>query len=129
MKFITIKLLIFISYIHDKTWLLKHRKEPNIFQEYKNRRKYPQTWNVLLDYRSKVKHSHIAKIIEYLCGILTKHEISETEWGYGLGDNMCDYWCRWCNKHFQMPRREEISDFRTNLMKDIEDDQLDAGAR
>ena len=45
--------------------------------------------------------------MEWLCGFLTGHELSETEWGYG-GGNYVDRHCRWCDRHFQIPKREEL---------------------
>jgi hypothetical protein len=43
------------------------------------------------------------KIFRFLCGIITKHPPSKTEWGYGGGD-YADRWCRWCDKQYQMPK-------------------------
>jgi len=44
-------------------------------------------------------------LLQDLCGMLTGHELSNTEFGYG-GKGMVDRWCRWCNKLIQIPKDE-----------------------
>jgi hypothetical protein len=56
---------------------------------------YFQTWQYVA--RIGKRNKWRAKIIQFLCGLLTGHELSKTEWGYG-GGNKVDRWCRWCNK-------------------------------
>lgn len=58
---------------------------------------YIQTWAIAA--RINRKHKWRGLIIKFLCWLLTGHELSKTEWGYGGGDKV-DRWCRWCNKHF-----------------------------
>jgi hypothetical protein len=43
--------------------------------------------------------------LQWLCGILSGHELSETEWGYG-GGKMVDRNCRWCDKTIHVPMAE-----------------------
>jgi len=60
---------------------------------------YPQTWCYM-------PHWKILKLpIQWFCGVTCKHELSETEWGFGGGDNV-DCWCRWCNKMLSIPITE-----------------------
>jgi hypothetical protein len=72
---------------------------------------YRQTWH-LVARRSKPTR----KILQFLCGLIIRHELSETEWGYGGGES-ADRWCRWCNKMFSVPKDsirfqfKETSDF------------------
>jgi hypothetical protein len=40
-----------------------------------------------------------------LCGKLTGHSPSKTEWGYG-GGGFGDVWCRWCNQLGRIPLSE-----------------------
>lgn len=60
---------------------------------------YPQTWALVSRISRKSKWR--GSIIRFLCWLLTGHELSKTEWGYG-GGNKVDRWCRWCNKHFMV---------------------------
>ena len=69
----------------------------------KKRQIYPQLW-YCAPFKSNSKGR---KFIEFLCGILTGHEISNTEWGYGGGDYV-DRHCRWCDKLIQVRKEEEI---------------------
>lgn len=46
-------------------------------------------------------------VLEWLCGILTGHELSETERGYS-GKGVMDRSCRWCDKVIRVPVKEEI---------------------
>jgi len=63
---------------------------------------YFQTWTWNAKLRQKCKWC--AVMWQWLCG-LVGHEISQTEWGYGGGEN-ADTWCRWCNKHMTIPKTE-----------------------
>jgi len=68
------------------------------------RPKYPQLWNV---WPLRKNWPRTRKAIEKICGFLTGHEISETEWGYG-GGKFVDRHCRWCDKLIKVPKEEEI---------------------
>jgi len=73
-------------------------------------------------------HTYIKKnakrfeLVQSICNVLTGHEISNTERGYG-GGNMIDYHCRWCDRLIQIPISEQPKDgkFLTNLWKAAED--------
>ena len=62
--------------------------------------RYIQTWPWAskLNRRSK----WLGAIIRWLCGRLTGHHASKTEWGYSDGEEM-DVWCRWCNQIGRVP--------------------------
>jgi hypothetical protein len=81
---------------------------------------YFQTW----PYVSKLKRLPVCgkilvRLIQAICG-WRGHELSKTEWGYGGGDT-ADRWCRWCNKHVQVPKTEIQFAFKENasLMSNI----------
>ena len=63
------------------------------------------------------------KILQFLCGIITKHPPSATEWGYG-GGNSADRWCRWCDKQYQVPKESVYftNPESKNLMKGVTKD-------
>ncbi|NIB43835.1 hypothetical protein HBA55_29805 [Pseudomaricurvus alkylphenolicus] len=58
------------------------------------------TWNSRLRRRCK----WCAALWQRICGLFG-HEPSKTEWGYSGGDTG-DAWCRWCNKHMEIPKSE-----------------------
>ena len=93
-----------------------------------NRFRYPQTWHLMPkrwipvknqyhpNGQQKLRRSYSIRILEALCGLLTGHEISETEGGYGGGGYM-DRHCRWCDKIIKIPISEnDISPEFRNLM-------------
>ena len=117
MKKTIIFILSLLGNLRTYYWWFTYGERHDIsIDEYKRKLSYPQTGFLFIRFRRKFK---LLKFSYWLCGLITKHEISETDWGYGGGD-MCDYWCRWCDKLFQMPKREEISNFRKDLMESIE---------
>lgn len=66
---------------------------------------YLQTWPVV----SKTKRiffigKPLAKLLQWLCGKITGHELSETE--HGTNGVVADCWCRWCDKMFTIPIEE-----------------------
>jgi len=68
------------------------------------KKKYFQTWHhVAKINRIKIIGNPLYKFIQFVCGLICGHELSETEWGYGGGD-YADRWCRWCNKLIQVPK-------------------------
>lgn len=84
----------------------------------RGRWQYPQLWPVASKCARKLSfqkrgsrrnwlNRRIKKTIEWFCGTLTGHEISKTEWEYG-GGNFVDRHCRWCDKLFRIPKREEF---------------------
>ena len=113
MVFVTIKLsfhngvkriLPYIALAHPKNWSAHNRG-------------YPQLWYVW-NFRPKPLSKWLRRhVIEKICGALTGHEPSETEWGYGGGDYV-DRWCRWCNKLLKVHRKEAIL---PEVMQDIID--------
>lgn len=44
-------------------------------------------------------------MLQWICGFLTGHEISKTEWGYG-GGKFADCNCRWCDHVIKVPVKE-----------------------
>ena len=62
-------------------------------------REYPQTWYLM---PKKRNHPRLRCLIQQMCGFLTGHELSKTEWGYG-GGKYADRWCRWCDKMIRVP--------------------------
>jgi len=65
--------------------------------------------------QKKLKRAKLRVVIEKLYGIVTGHELSDTEYGYG-GGNMIDRNCRWCDKSIQIPIKENIV---SNEFKDM----------
>lgn len=61
--------------------------------------RYIQTWQHVCKLPKMIR-----KPIQWLCG-LRGHEWSKTESGYA-GGNKADVWCRWCNRHAQIPADE-----------------------
>ena len=81
---------------------------------------YPQTW-----YFVSGRKPYISKTIQWLCNLITKHELSETEWGYGGGD-YADCWCRWCNKRIKVLKSVIQFKFKDSawLMDDVGKDGI-----
>ena len=65
------------------------------------RQLYPQLWDCWPKWTGR-KHPSIFSVRVRLCGWLTGHEISKTEWGYG-GGKYADMNCRWCDKTIRVP--------------------------
>ena len=67
---------------------------------------YPQTWADVSRMR-KIPYvgEYLYKFTQWLCGKITGHRNSKTEWGYGGGE-YANVWCRWCNKIGQMPVKD-----------------------
>ena len=65
------------------------------------RQLYPQLWDCWPKWTWR-KHPRIFVALVRLCGWLTGHEISKTEWGYG-GGKYADMNCRWCDKTIRVP--------------------------
>lgn len=111
-------------------WLLP--KIARLFAKNKilERQKYPQLWYYMPKRWVKIKGKYYSNgnpmlrraklrlFLERLCGILTGHELSKTEWGYN-GGNFLDRNCRWCDKSFVVPKDEEPTkrDFFEKLFK------------
>lgn len=102
-------------YLHEITPLRTDPQEPQsaTFDQFRHKGKmvmrllfspYPQTWaiNVSLS-RIPIVGNYIYEFNRWLCGKLTGHHISKTEWGYGIGNGYGDVWCRWCNCMGQVP--------------------------
>jgi len=71
--------------------------------------RYRQTWPYVsrLWCRGRVGR-RLAEGLQGICGILTGHEQSRTELGYG-GGGVFDVYCRWCNFRWQIPVAEHPS--------------------
>lgn len=79
------------------------------------REKYPQLWYCWPKWTCR-KNGKIYASKTVICGFLTGHELSNTEWGYG-GGNFVDRNCRWCDKLIQVPKQEE--DPPNGILKDL----------
>lgn len=66
-----------------------------------NRPLYPQLWYCWPKWTGR-RHPRIFRARTWLCGKLTGHELSKTEWGYG-GGKYADMNCRWCDKTIRVP--------------------------
>jgi len=78
-------------------------------------RTYPQLWYYMP--RNKLARG----ALQFLCGLIGGHELSETEWGYG-GGPYADRWCRWCGKLIKVPKESVWFRWREarELMKLVE---------
>ena len=89
MKNIIKKILPYLAILHPSNWIDR-------------RLQYPQLW-----YCMPFKGNSLGrKAIEKICGFLTGHEISKTEWGYG-GGKFVTRNCRWCDKIILIPKEKE----------------------
>lgn len=96
--------LPFIARMHPKNWG-------------KDRQIYPQLWYCMPkrwvelknefypNGQHKLRRAKPRLVIERICGVLTGHEISNTEFGYGGGGSI-DRSCRWCDKNIPIPKSE-----------------------
>ena len=77
---------------------------------------YPQTWHFVSG-----RGKRITKVIQWICKIITKHPLSETEWSYEGGE-YANRWCRWCNKKIRVPKDSIRFEFKDTawLMDDVE---------
>ena len=66
---------------------------------------YPQTWHLVT-----VRARPIRLGLVFLCGLVTGHELSETEWSYG-GEAYAQRNCRWCDKSFHVPKDQIYTEF------------------
>src|SRR3990172_2391587 len=67
---------------------------------------YPQLWHCWPRGTGRRRRPRAHAVRVALCGRLTGHEISRTEWGYG-GGKFVDRNCRWCDKTILVPKDEE----------------------
>ncbi len=58
------------------------------------------------------KWPRLRKTISLICGVITGHEISKTEWGWGGGESI-DCHCRWCDKVIEITKDEARFRFDT----------------
>lgn len=106
------------------------------WENYISRIRYPQTWWMKkyiplrvgkrwFVYKEKHYHNPLYYILTGLCGILTGHEKSNTEYGYG-GGKYIDRNCRWCDKVILEPIEEsqwaQEGEWR-NIIADMKDGQ------
>ncbi len=68
----------------------------------------------------------LRKILEFLCGLLGDHELSNTEWGYG-GGKYADRHCRWCDKTIRVPYESTYFEFpiARQMIRDFNSGSLD----
>ena len=79
---------------------------------------YLQTWGVVVRLgRIPLIGNVVVRATKWLCGKLSGHQPSKTEWGYGGGDHG-DVWCRWCNQIGQIPR-SSLADRYANARRTI----------
>ena len=76
---------------------------------------YFQTWASAWRIR-RLCGKRVYRGLQCLCGRLTGHEPSKTEWGYG-GGRYVDRWCRWCNLQIQVPASDAPDHFRAFAYK------------
>lgn len=99
-------MLPIVARIHPKNWD-------------RDNREYPQLWYCMPYW------APACSLIEWLCGILVGHELSNTEWEFD-GGGFIDRYCRWCNKMIRVPKDEEPTrrDWLVGLWnQDPEDEQ------
>jgi hypothetical protein len=66
---------------------------------------YFQTWT----YAQSVREccgDRVYRFLQKICGRITGHEWSKTEWGYGMDG--VDVWCRWCGKFDTISMKEAV---------------------
>jgi len=127
----TVNLLKEISYRETNYLYLKGKLDQ---ENYLSRTVYPQTWwmkkYIPLNlcrrwfvYKGKCYSNPLYYVLTSLCGLLTGHEKSVTEHGYGGGD-FIDCNCRWCDKVILEPIEEsqwaKEGELR-NLIADMKD--------
>lgn len=77
------------------------------------REPYPQTWYYM------PSNSWLRTQLQNICGRITGHEGSRTEWGYGGGD-FVDNNCRWCDFILKVPKNQHDGNKEFNeMMRDI----------
>lgn len=96
------KILSCIARWHPKNW---HDED---------RTTYPQLWYCM---PSTKRFPRLRRVLQFLCG-LTRHELSNTEWGYG-GGKYADRWCRWCDKLFRVPKESVYFEFKKQDAKHL----------
>ena len=72
---------------------------------------YVQGW-YCIGIRHGEKYKYSRPIAEFICKLLTGHEISKTEWGWSGGE-FIDCHCRWCDKVIKIPKDEARFRFDT----------------
>ena len=113
MRYIIRQILPYIARLHWSNW----RQE---------RWGYPQLWGVTNKIVWKIsgrKYRQCKRVVEWVCGFLTGHELSKTEWGYG-GGRYIDRHCRWCDRLFKIPKQEEnLPKVFGELIDEFDEDQ------
>jgi len=112
--------LIKIKIIWNTFWISIFLFLAKLHPKNAGKENYPQLWNCWPKWTAKWSglgyckgHGDNVKarvnplwfIRTRLCGFLTGHELSETEWGYG-GGRFVDRNCRWCDLLIQVPKQE-----------------------
>ena len=91
-------LMPLIARCHPKNWDKRHHEYPQLWYCMPRRWKRDKEGNIL-------RRAIPRLILEKLCGWLTGHELSKSEWGYG-GGKFVDHHCRWCDKVIKVPKVE-----------------------
>lgn len=56
--------------------------------------------------RKRIVGYWLRPLLQWFCGLVTGHEPSKTEWGYG-GGKFVDRNCRWCDYRIKVPIQED----------------------
>jgi hypothetical protein len=72
-------------------------------------------WNITI---RQYLGERVYRLVQWLCGRITGHQWSPTEWGYGFGG--VDVWCQWCD-HFETISLEEAAKIFPSLRKTVYD--------
>lgn len=109
-------ILPYIAMLHPKNWNNESYEYPQLWYVWSGFGF--SRWSVAKDgTRTRTKRR---VVIEQICGFLTGHELSNTEWGYG-GGAFVDRNCRWCDKCIKVHKKEdrpvtgELKDMADNL--------------
>jgi hypothetical protein len=99
MSMFLLRLLPHVARLHPKNWRPDRWRYPQLWYCGPKRWKRNKRGVILRKARPRL-------FLEWLCGAMTGHELSKTEWGYG-GGKFIDRNCRWCDKFVQVPKDEE----------------------
>src|SRR5208283_2278439 len=60
----------------------------------------------VLPLRKRIVGYWLRPLVQWACGLVSGHEPSRTEWGYG-GGKFVDRNCRWCDHRIKVPIQED----------------------
>jgi len=104
--------LIWVARMHPSNWDREGWEYPQLWSV--TLRWWPR-WNRKLKTIGVYRHATGLKVVQWLCGCLSGHHLSRTEWGYG-GGFFVDRHCRWCDHVIRVPKVEEDP---PDVLKDI----------